>query len=62
MQFIVRIKQSASYGHDPESQKDYWLLRNSWSTHWGVDGYMKIAMSGNTCGVANAPTFPVLEY
>ena len=46
------------YGHDEESGKDYWILRNSWSSHWGQDGYMKIAMSGNTCGVANEASIP----
>ncbi|KAF4736307.1 hypothetical protein FOZ63_027433, partial [Perkinsus olseni] len=29
------------YGTDPSSGLDYWLLRNSWSTNWGDEGYFK---------------------
>jgi hypothetical protein len=55
------IVMLVGYGYDEASGKDYWILRNSWSSHWGEDGYMKIAMAGNTCGVANLPTFPILK-
>jgi len=32
----------------------YWIVRNSWNTDWGVDGYIYIAtkpVGGNLCGV-----------
>ncbi|KAI9915697.1 hypothetical protein PsorP6_008049 [Peronosclerospora sorghi] len=38
----------------------YTLVKNSWSTHWGEKGYIKIAQKDNLCGVATAATYPVL--
>ena len=29
----------------------YWIVRNSWSPLWGMDGYIYIAMENNLCGV-----------
>ena len=38
----------------------YWIVRNSWSTSWGEDGYIYLSMDGNTCGVANEATVAVV--
>jgi len=39
------------YGTDPQ-QGDYWLVKNSWSTSFGEDGYIRLARSSQTtCGV-----------
>uniref|UniRef100_A0ACB8FR39 Uncharacterized protein n=1 Tax=Sphaerodactylus townsendi TaxID=933632 RepID=A0ACB8FR39_9SAUR len=41
-------------------EQSYWLIKNSWSTYWGNDGYILMAMKENNCGVATAATYPVL--
>lgn len=40
--------------------KDYWLVRNSWGKSWGEYGYIRLAR-GNTCGLCESASFPVLE-
>lgn len=48
-------------GYGTENGKDYWLVKNSWSTRWGDEGYVKIARNKNNhCGVATQATYPTL--
>lgn len=50
-------------GYGSENDKDYWIVKNSWSESWGEKGYVKIARSSSTndpgiCGIAMDPSFP----
>jgi len=45
-------------GYGTENGQDYWLIKNSWSTHWGDDGYVKISRDNNLCGVATDAVIP----
>lgn len=35
----------------------YWLVRNSWGTSWGENGYIRLAYGQNTCDITNDPTY-----
>lgn len=32
----------------------YWIVRNSWGSSWGVDGYAHVKMGSNVCGIADS--------
>jgi len=38
----------------------YWIVRNSWGTSWGQQGYIYLEYGKNTCGMTSEVTVPTL--
>ncbi|KAL3860978.1 hypothetical protein ACJMK2_007071 [Sinanodonta woodiana] len=48
-------------GYGVYQGKQYWMLKNSFGTSWGINGYMMIARNkNNMCGVATVASFPTV--
>ncbi|XP_062854203.1 cathepsin S, ortholog 1 [Trichomycterus rosablanca] len=45
-------------GYGKENGLDYWLIKNSWGTAWGENGYFRLAQNRNHCGIANFAIVP----
>lgn len=38
----------------------YYVVRNSWATDWGENGFIYLQFDVNTCGLANEATYVTL--
>ena len=47
-------------GYGTDNGTDYWIMKNSWGTVWGEEGYMQVAIQdgAGVCGIQMGPLYP----
>lgn len=70
--YVDHDVQMVGYGHDAVLGLNYWIVRNSWSTLWGEQGYVRLdrpavepcSPDGTVCGTSgclNDPHYPFVK-
>jgi len=48
-------------GYNATSSNPFWMVRNSWGTDWGIDGYIYLEMWEDTCGLTYEATCSIVS-
>ena len=51
---------AVGYGYDSVQNMSFWLVKNSWGTSWGEQGYVRIQKGVNMCGIGLYSAYPLV--
>lgn len=57
---VVAVGLGTAIDRTTKAETDYFIVRNSWSTNWGMEGHFWIKRGENLCGLSDCASFPIV--
>lgn len=57
---VVAVGYGETEATENKDSIPFFIIRNSWSTSWGMEGYFWIKRGENLCGISDCASFPIV--
>jgi cathepsin H len=57
---VVAVGYGETEATNDEPAVPFYIIRNSWSTSWGMEGHFWIKRGENLCGISDCASFPIV--
>jgi cathepsin H len=57
---VVAVGLGMTAAEDDKPAQPYYIVRNSWGSSWGMEGYFWMLRGKNLCGVSDCASFPLV--